>query len=115
MRRGRAIRRGVTARRRGGAARRRGGPAGVTPRGWGRSKGPLRSFTAMRKEGGLFCGSFLRKGEVLSYVGLSQNVKDLKDLKGRRAFLRFLFMEGRGVGLCWALSQNLKDLQAIKT
>ena len=25
-----------------------------------------------------FCGSFLRKGEVLAYVGRNQNLKDLK-------------------------------------
>jgi len=31
----------------------------------------------IRKEAGLFCGSFLRKGEVFAYVGLTQNLKDL--------------------------------------
>jgi len=39
----------------------------------------LRSFTAIRKEVGIFCGSFLEKGEVFASVGLSQNLKDLKD------------------------------------
>jgi len=29
----------------------------------------------------LFCISFLRKGEVLAYVGLHHNLKDLKGLK----------------------------------
>jgi len=33
----------------------------------------------IRKEAGLFCGSFLRKGEVFPYVGLSHNLKDLQD------------------------------------
>ena len=32
----------------------------------------------IRKEAGLFCGSFLRKGEVLAYVGSIQNLKELK-------------------------------------
>ena len=27
---------------------------------------------------GLFCGSFLQKGEVFAYVGSVQNLKDLK-------------------------------------
>jgi hypothetical protein len=49
--------------------------------GWGggglRRAGSLRSFTALRKEAGLFCGSFLRKGEVSAYVELIQNLKDL--------------------------------------
>ena len=29
----------------------------------------MRSFAAIRKEAGLFCGSFLRKGEVFANVG----------------------------------------------
>ena len=37
-----------------------------------------RSFTAIRKDAGLCCGSRLRKGEVFSYVRLPQNLKDLK-------------------------------------
>jgi len=40
--------------------------------------GSKRSFTAIRKEAGLFCGSFLRKGEVFAYAGRSQNLKDLQ-------------------------------------
>ena len=40
----------------------------------------MRSFTAIRKEAGLFCGSRLRKDEGFAYVGLPQNLKDLKDL-----------------------------------
>ena len=40
--------------------------------------GSLRSFTAIRKEAGPFCGIFLRKGEVFAFCGLSQNLKDLK-------------------------------------
>jgi len=36
------------------------------------------SFTAIRKGAGLVCGSFLREGGVLAYVGLFQNLKDLK-------------------------------------
>ena len=39
-----------------------------------------RSFTAIRKDAGLCCGSSLRKGEVLAYVGRNQNLKDLKDV-----------------------------------
>ena len=40
---------------------------------------PSRSFTAIRKDAGLCCGSRLRSGEVFAYVGLPQNLKDLKD------------------------------------
>jgi len=36
------------------------------------------------KEVGLFCGSFLRKGEVFAYVGFFQNRKDLKGGTQRR-------------------------------
>jgi hypothetical protein len=43
------------------------------------SEGCPRSFAAIRKDTGLCCGSRLRKGEVFAYVGLSQNLKDLKD------------------------------------
>jgi len=39
----------------------------------------LRSFAAIRKDAGLFCGSFLRKGEVFAYVGRIQNLKDPND------------------------------------
>ena len=42
--------------------------------------GSWRSFAAMRKEAGLFCGSFLRKGEVFNCVGKNQNFKDLMNL-----------------------------------
>jgi len=38
----------------------------------------LRSFAALRKEAGIFFGSFLRKGEVFAYVRLSQKLEDLK-------------------------------------
>ena len=41
--------------------------------------GSLRSFTAIRKDAGLYCGSRLRKGEVFAYVGLPHNLKDLKE------------------------------------
>jgi len=34
------------------------------------------------KDAGLFCGSFLRKGEVFAYVGRIQNLEDLKAPKG---------------------------------
>ena len=44
-----------------------------------RSFTALRSFTAIRKDAGLFCGPRLRKGEVFAYVGLPQNLKDLKE------------------------------------
>ena len=41
--------------------------------------GSVRSFAAIRKEAWLFCGSFLRKGEVFAYGGFIPNLKDLKD------------------------------------
>ena len=40
----------------------------------GTAAGPYRDGPAS----GLYCGSRLRKGEVFAYVGLSQNLKDLK-------------------------------------
>ena len=40
--------------------------------------GSSRSFTAIRKDAGLCCGSRLRKGEVFAYGGLPHNLKDLK-------------------------------------
>ena len=40
--------------------------------------GSSRSFTAIRKDAGLHCGSRLRKGEVFAYIGLPHNLKDLK-------------------------------------
>ena len=43
--------------------------------------GSSRSFTAIRKDAGLCCGSRLRKGEVFAYVQLPENPKDLKNLK----------------------------------
>ena len=43
---------------------------------------PSRSFTAIRKDAGLCCGSRLRKGEVFAYVGRNQNLKDLEDHTG---------------------------------
>ena len=43
--------------------------------------GSSRSFTVIRKDAGLYCGPRLRKGEVFAYVGLPQNLKDLKDLE----------------------------------
>ena len=42
-----------------------------------REAGVLTEFLN-RKDAGLYCGSRLRKGEVLVYVGLFQNLKDLK-------------------------------------
>jgi hypothetical protein len=39
--------------------------------------GSSRSFTAIRKDAGLYCGPRLRKGQVFAYVGLPQNLKDL--------------------------------------
>ena len=45
-----------------------------------RFSGSSRSFTVIRKDAGLYCGPRLRKGEVFAYVGLPQNLKDLKDL-----------------------------------
>ena len=41
--------------------------------------GSSRSFTAIRTDAGLYCGSRLRKGEVIAYLGRNQNLKDLKE------------------------------------
>jgi len=59
--------------------------------------GSKRSFTATQKKAGLFCGSFLRKGEVFVHAGRNQNLNDLKDLRKGEVFAY--------VGL----HQNLKD------
>ena len=37
-------------------------------------------FAAIRKEAGISCGSFLRKGEVFAYGRSIQNPKDLTDI-----------------------------------
>ena len=50
--------------------------------------GSWRSFTALRKDAGLCCGSRLRKGEVFAYVGSIQNLKDLKGLVTMDASLK---------------------------
>ena len=88
--------------------------------------GSSKSFTAIRKDAGLYCGSRLRSGEVFVYVGSTQNLKDLKDgnhpvdthrepsalycwifeilycdPKGRKALLRVPSTVGRSVCLCW--------------
>ena len=50
----------------------------------------MRSFTAIRKETGGFCGSFLLKGGVFAYAGLIQNLKDLQDFLGSASDLKDL-------------------------
>jgi hypothetical protein len=53
----------------------------MAPRAWARSRSPRASAlegTVIRKEQEPSCGSLLRKGEVFAYVGLIQNLKDLK-------------------------------------
>ena len=45
-----------------------------------RGAGSSTSFTEIRKEAGLFCGSFLRKGEVFDSLGRNQSLKDPKNL-----------------------------------
>ena len=55
----------------------------------------MRSFTDIRKEAGLFCRSFLRKGELFAFDGLSENLKDLKDQKaamGPKKIATFFFL-----------------------
>ena len=51
------------------------GPCGCH-RGGGRFR--ISEVPLWRKDAGLYCGSRLRKGEVFAYVGLPQNLKDLK-------------------------------------
>ena len=60
--------------------------------------GPLHflCFLAIRKAAGLYCGPRLRKGEVFAYVGLPQNLKDLKDPRGASSLLVLL---GDGLAL----------------
>ena len=50
------------------------------------SKNPknLKDLRARRKEAGLFCGSFLQKGEVFAHVGLIKNLKDSNPLTHSR-------------------------------
>ena len=40
--------------------------------------GSSRSFTAIRTDAGLCCGSHLRKGEVFAYLGSIHNLNDLR-------------------------------------
>ena len=56
------------------------GPKGLTASHLHCPAGSSRSFTAIRKDAGLYCGPRLRKGEVFAYVRSIQNLKDLKDL-----------------------------------
>ena len=58
--------------------------------------GSSRSFTAIRGDAGLCCGSRLRKGEVFAYVGRNQNLKDLQDRRKLKGACR------------WAVSGELK-------
>ena len=59
----------------------------------------------------LCCGSRLRKGEMFAYVGLPQNLKDLKDF----LILEILCCGSRlrkgGVFAYVGLIHNLKDLE----
>jgi hypothetical protein len=62
--------------------------------------GSSRSFTAIRKDAGLYCGSRLRSGEVFAYVDSIQNLKDRKKTdpnEARRARMR---RGGSCVGSC---------------
>ena len=56
--------------------------------------GSSRSFTAIRKDAGLYCGSRLRSGEVFAYVGIIRNLKDLKTHANMRPtrVLMFIFL-----------------------
>ena len=55
---------------------------------------------ALRKDAGPYCGPrlFLRKGEVFAYVGLPQNLKDLKGLDRSARDLSFLVVLLMGSG-----------------
>jgi len=68
----------------------------------------------MRKEAGLFCGSFPPKGEVFAYLGI-QTLNDLKDacVKGPSAmpFCRSFPREGKVFAFLGS-TKNLKDLKA---
>ena len=46
--------------------------------------GSSRSFTAIRKDTRLYCGSRQRSGEVFAYGGSIQNLKDLEKPTNRR-------------------------------
>ena len=55
-------------------------PKGQTPKHRQSTKAP--EHRTIRKKAGLFCGSFLRKVEVLAYVGLIQIINDLNAAGG---------------------------------
>ena len=63
-------------------------------------------FAAIRKEAGHFCGSSLRKGKALAYIGKNQNPKDLKIL----GLFCGSFLRKGEVFSCAVLFQNFKDL-----
>ena len=55
--------------------------AGSTPTDVCRTAGSSRSFTAIRKDAVLCCGSRLRSGEVFASVRRNQNPQNLEDVK----------------------------------
>ena len=76
-------------------------------------------FTAIRKEARLFCGSFLRKGKVFAYVGLSQNLKEIKagslrsftEIRKDAGFFCASFSQKGEVFAYVGSIRNLKDLK----
>ena len=90
--------------------------------GWGFGRGggahAVARLRPNRKDAGLCCGSRLRKGEVFAYVGLPQNLKDLKDTPGsaRRSCSRAQDLEFgglRGGGVCARWIQREKHTQVL--
>ena len=68
--------------------------------------GSSRSFTAIRKDAGLCCGSRLWKGDVFAYVGHPQNLKDLKD-KAQQGATRLSDLKCPCTSACTAMTGAL--------
>ena len=60
-----------------------------------RRAGSLSSFTAIRKEAGLFCGTLPRKGEVFAYVAHEKQTAPPKATTGSYAFSYCNVLRGR--------------------
>ena len=51
----------------------------------------MRPFAAIREEAGLFCGHFLRKGQVFARFGLHKVLRDLQGPVGQVLRLKVTF------------------------
>ena len=72
-------------------------------------KGPNGELNAVRKHKCFLCSPFYVKGVSLGYVGLNENLKDLKTHQSERK--HGLYTEQFPVSAYVGISKNLKDLK----